>query len=100
MMHRSHISPCLHCHWARFCIVFPIKRHESWARVILLLGSGLGFGHKETTETHSALCRHPSSDKRRNLMCHASVPSVGLLYWCLQKQKTGTEINSARCRRC
>jgi hypothetical protein len=32
--------------------------------VILLLIFGVGFDHKETTETHSDLTDHPSSDKR------------------------------------
>jgi hypothetical protein len=35
--------------------LFPPKRHESWTHVILQLGLGLGFDHKEITETYSKL---------------------------------------------
>jgi hypothetical protein len=35
--------------------LFPVKRQESWMHVILVLGSGLGSDHKETTKTHSDL---------------------------------------------
>jgi hypothetical protein len=41
-------------------VCFPEKRRESWTHVVLiLLGFGLGFDHKETTETHSILNRSP-----------------------------------------
>jgi hypothetical protein len=38
-------------------VCFPAIRRESWAHVVLLLGVGLGFDHKETTETHSVISR-------------------------------------------
>jgi hypothetical protein len=33
--------------------LFLSKQHESWTHVILLLGFGVVFGHKETTETQA-----------------------------------------------
>jgi hypothetical protein len=33
--------------------LFPDKMHESWTHIILLLGFGLDFENKETTETRS-----------------------------------------------
>jgi hypothetical protein len=37
--------------------IFSAKRHESWTHVIYLLGFGLGFDHKETSQTHGNLSK-------------------------------------------
>jgi hypothetical protein len=41
----AHISPCF----------YSRQNNASPGHVILLIGFGLGFDHKETTETHSDL---------------------------------------------
>jgi hypothetical protein len=53
-------------------VCFLVKLHESWIRVTLLLGFGLGFDHKESTETHSDLNRSPHQwQKTHNYVSHA-----------------------------
>jgi hypothetical protein len=56
VFYKNYIIPDLYCAWAALSVViFLPKRHESRTRVILLLGFGLSFDHKETIETHSDL---------------------------------------------
>lgn len=56
VFHKNPVSLSLHCaRAALFIVCFPAKVHESWMHVILVVGFGLGLGHKEATVTHSDL---------------------------------------------